>query len=104
MINLTQEEWEEKVSSDREAVIIDVRTREECECGMLENAVCLNLFDRAGFVAEVEQMDKSKHYYLYCRSGQRSAGACRLMEEMGIENTFNLLGGIINWKGELIKP
>jgi len=42
---------------------------------------------------------KSKNYYVYCRSGNRSNNACNVMKEMGFENTFNLVGGRMQWKG-----
>jgi rhodanese-related sulfurtransferase len=49
-------------------------------------------------------LDKSKNYYVYCRSGARSEQACHLMSQMGFENTFNLLGGIMQWQGEVVSP
>ena len=47
----------------------------------------------------MEQLDKSKAYFVYCRSGARSARACAVMEQSGFPVTFNLLGGIIAWEG-----
>jgi rhodanese-related sulfurtransferase len=49
------------------------------------------------------KLEKSKNYYVYCRSGARSAKACEVMNELGIENTFNLTGGIL-WNGDLVSP
>jgi rhodanese-related sulfurtransferase len=34
----------------------------------------------------------------------RSAKACEVMNELGIENTFNLTGGILAWNGDLVSP
>lgn len=97
MKNLTQKEWEEKFA-DKNSVVLDVRTQQECMQGMLANATCLDIFQRESFLAGLEKMDKSKSYYVYCRSGQRSAGACRLMDEMGFGDVYNLIGGISDWK------
>jgi rhodanese-related sulfurtransferase len=102
MKNITQQEWEEKVAADKNAVILDVRTEQECMQGMLANAQCVDIFRRDNFIVEMEKMDKSKNYYVYCRSGQRSAGACHVMDQMGFANTYSLIGGISNWTGEIV--
>jgi rhodanese-related sulfurtransferase len=54
-------------------------------------------------MAEVEKLEKDTDYYVYCRSGKRSEMACQLMERAGIESTFNLQGGILDWTGDLKK-
>lgn len=50
---------------------------------------------------EVEELDKTKNYYVYCQAGMRSAKACGIMNQLGIENTYNLLGGIGEWTGPI---
>ena len=44
-----------------------------------------------GFVYLVDELDKTKNYYVYCKAGGRSAQACAIMNQLGFENTFNLL-------------
>lgn len=101
MKEITQEEWREKLEQDDKAVVLDVRTEEEMEEGYLANAKLIDIYKGQEFVDEIEKLDKSKNYYIYCRSGQRSAQACQLMDQMGFANTYNLLGGIIEWEGEI---
>ncbi len=36
----------------------------------------------------------------YCRSGARSAQACAWLMSQGIENVYNLAGGIMSWARE----
>ena len=95
-MNLTQEDWIAQFESDENAVILDVRTAMEFEEGYIAGAI--------NFVADLETLDKSKNYYVYCRSGARSANACAIMNELGFENTYNLLGGIIEWDGDIVEP
>ena len=57
-----------------------------------------------GFIYEIEELDKNKNYYVYCRSGARSAKACQIMNELGINNAYNLLGGILDWEGDTVNP
>jgi len=48
---------------------------------------------------EIQSMDAYKNYYVYCRSGARSAQACKIMGQIGIPTTYNLLGGFMEWDG-----
>ncbi|WP_298352257.1 rhodanese-like domain-containing protein [uncultured Dokdonia sp.] len=97
MKDLTIPEWEEKIAQDKDAVILDVRTEEETENGIIEGAKVIDIYQGQGFIDEVEKLDKDKNYYVYCRSGARSAQACALMGQLGFETTYNLLGGYMAW-------
>lgn len=101
-MNLSQEEWVSQFEADENAVILDVRTEDECDQGIIENAIHIDFYKVDDFVAAIEALDKTKNYYVYCRSGVRSAKACQIMNELGIENAYNLLGGIIEWEGEIV--
>ncbi len=98
--DITQEEWQDLIANDSKAVILDVRTEEEVEDGFIPDMLNIDIRKGQGFLDEVEKLDKSKNYYVYCRSGARSAQACTLMNQMGFETTYNLIGGFMNWDGE----
>ncbi|UOB16853.1 rhodanese-like domain-containing protein [Abyssalbus ytuae] len=102
-MNLSQEEWTEKLQADENAVILDVRTEEEVEYGYIPGAINIDIRLGQEFVEEVGKLDKSKNYYVYCRSGARSASACSIMNQLGIENAYNLMGGILEWEGDIIE-
>ena len=55
-------------------------------------------------MGEIENIDKSKKYYVYCRSGARSGQACQVMNSIGINETNNLSGGILEWTGKTVLP
>ena len=103
-MNLTQENWVSQFEADENAVILDVRTTAECSEGIIPNAINIDIHSGQEFVNAVEALDKSKNYYVYCRSGMRSAKACEIMNQLGFENAFNLTGGIIEWDGEVVEP
>lgn len=103
MKNLTQEQWKEGIEKDENASILDVRTEEEYIEGFIPNSSNLDIYKGQEFLDEVGKLDKSKNYYVYCRSGARSAQACALMNQNGIENTYNLMGGITEWEGDINK-
>ena len=99
--DITQDQWEDLIAKDDNAVILDVRTEEEVEDGFIPNMLNIDIRKGQDFLDEIEKLDKSKNYYVYCRSGGRSAQACTLMNQMGFETTYNLLGGFMNWDGEV---
>lgn len=101
MADLTQEEWQEQLLKDENAFILDVRTEDEVEEGFIPNATNIDIYLGQEFIDQVEALDKSKNYYIYCRSGGRSAQACAIMNQLGYANTFNLLGGFNDWQGDV---
>src|SRR5690606_41290630 len=98
---LSQEEWAEQLASDNNAVILDVRTDAEVAEGIIPNAIHIDIYKGDAFIEAVDALDKSKNYYVYCRSGNRSGQACKIMEELGFENAYNLEGGILEWTGDI---
>lgn len=103
MADLTQDEWMEQLEQDTNAVILDVRTPEEIEEGYIPNAINIDFYLGQEFLQELEKLDKSKNYYVYCRTGNRSRQACSLMNTMGIKKAYNLMGGIAEWEGEIVE-
>ena len=100
-MDLSQNEWAEMHRS-KEAILLDVRTLEEYNQGHIPNAKLIDIQNPSNFLQELELLNPSKTYLVYCRSGARSSQACILMKNKGIINSFNLLGGIIQWKGEIV--
>ena len=102
MSDLSQHEWAEQLENDSNAVILDVRTAEEMEEGYIPDALHIDIYLGQEFLDEIDKLDKSKNYYVYCRSGNRSRQACALMKNAGIPNAYNLEGGIIEWEGDIV--
>ena len=101
MADLTQDQWKSQLEADNNAFILDVRTNAEVEEGIIPEAKQIDIYRGQGFLKEVQELDKSKNYYIYCRSGNRSRQACSVMNQLGFENTYNLIGGFIEWKGKV---
>ena len=100
-MDLTQEEWASDLENDNNAIVLDVRTLAEVEQGVIPNAIHIDIYRGQGFIDELEKLDKTKNYYVYCRSGNRSRQACSIMDQLGFENAYNLMGGITEWDGEI---
>lgn len=99
-MDLSQIEWRSNFEADKNPFLLDVRTPDEFDAGHIPGATLLNIQQANDFMEGIQSMDTTKNYYVYCRSGARSLQACQLMNHLGIENTYNLLGGFIEWKGE----
>ena len=103
MSDLSQNEWANALVEHPEAVVLDVRTEDEFESGHIPNALNIDLRMGSGFIDEVNALDKNKSYYVYCRSGARSAQAVQVMRDLGFSETYNLIGGILEWEGETVE-
>ena len=101
-MDLSQKMWIQNQQSESESVILDVRTPEEYQAGHIPNAKLINIQNPHEFMNKLSELDASKKYYVYCRSGARSAQACQLLKQHGISDCYNLLGGVVEWKGNLI--
>ncbi len=101
MADLSQEEWAAQLAKDENAFLLDVRTEDEVAEGYIPNATNIDIHLGQGFLDELEKLDKSKSYYVYCRSGGRSGQACAIMNSVGFEKAYNLEGGFMNWQGEV---
>ena len=103
-MDLSQKDWTEQLLQDSNAAILDVRTPEEWREGIIPNAIQLDIYQGQGFIYKLEELDKSKNYYVYCKAGGRSAQACSIMKQLGFENTYNLIGGMLQWNGDVVAP
>jgi rhodanese-related sulfurtransferase len=103
-MNLSQQDWALQLEADTNAIILDVRTEDECNEGIIPNALMIDIYKGQGFIYELEALDKSKNYYVYCKAGGRSGQACDIMGQLGFSNTYNLLGGFMKWQGETVLP
>ena len=93
--NISVEKFE-TLMNEEDAVVIDVRSPQEEVEGKIEDSLLINIMD-ASFPTEIEKLDKDKTYLVYCRSGNRSATACKFMASKGFSKLYNLEGGIIAW-------
>ena len=101
MNELAPDAWAELQEQTSESVILDVRTEEEFESGYIKGALNMDIRGGPDFLDSIESLDKSKSYFLYCRSGARSGQACQLMSQMGFSALYNLDGGVLAWEGDL---
>lgn len=93
--SLNGPEFKEEFSKSSQPVLIDVRTSAEFATGSIPGAKNIDIMS-PDFQKKIEALDKAKDYYLFCRSGNRSAQACSMMAEKGLK-VYNLKGGVGAW-------
>jgi rhodanese-related sulfurtransferase len=87
-------------------ILLDVRTPEEFTASHLKNAIQIDYY-AADFKTEIDKLDRSKAYLVYCRTGHRSGIARDMMKEMGFTRLYNMAGGITEWFAQgypVVKP
>ncbi|MEO7989544.1 MAG: rhodanese-like domain-containing protein [Chryseolinea sp.] len=97
--SLKSKDFQQKLANTSDAILLDVRTDEEFKSEHIPNAININVMEDS-FIAKIAALDKTKTYFVYCRSGGRSGSACSIMSKQGY-NVYNLAGGISNWTGEV---
>ena len=94
-IDLSVTEFSSKISQPG-VVTLDVRTPAEFAEGYIEGARLID-FQSGNFENEIAILDKNATYAVYCRSGNRSGQAVKVMQDAGFANVFNMNGGVIEW-------
>ena len=92
--DITVAKLERKISKDIQ--LVDVRTPKEFKEGHIGNAVNIDV-NSPDFIANLQQLNKNKKVYVYCRTGKRSAMAAKKMDSLGFKKIYNLPVGIVGW-------
>jgi len=86
-----------QIMNQDDTLLIDVREDNELKDAAIADHKHIPLGKVLGRLGELEKF-KEKDIVVYCRSGHRSASACRTLSKNGFEKIHNLKGGIIAWK------
>ena len=78
--------------SSNEIIVIDVRTFEEVKTGVIQDAIHIEWTKLEEAITNLD-ISKEQPIYLYCRSGNRSGKATKILEKIGYTNAINA-GGI----------
>ncbi len=84
---------------DANITLLDVRTAAEIKSdGKLKNSILVPVQLLEQNLDKLEKYKNSK-VFIYCRSGNRSITASRILSDAGFK-TYNIQGGINQWKRE----
>jgi rhodanese-related sulfurtransferase len=85
--------------------IIDARTKAEFQGGTLDSRAILIEVQKgakskesiANLDGELEKLDKTKTWIVYCAKGPRSKGLAEKMTNLGFEDVYVVEGGIVGY-------
>ena len=100
--NLNPNDFGQKITQHTEGVVLDVRTADEFKSGHLPKAINANVMSNE-LITKAGKLHKAKPVFVYCRSGARSARACKTLVNMGFTDVYNMSGGISSWNGKVVK-
>jgi rhodanese-related sulfurtransferase len=90
-------EFQAAYKKARRSQLIDVRTPEEYQAGHLPKSRNMN-FNAEDFKTKAGKLKKKRPVFLYCRSGNRSSKAAKLLTELGFKKVYDMQGGILEWE------
>ena len=95
---ITVQELNELFENKEDFQLIDVREEFEHKVANIGG----QLIPLGKIYFHLSEIDKDKKVVIYCRSGKRSADAIKLLQDaVGLENLYNLKGGILAWSAEI---
>ncbi len=81
--------WEDVKERNEDVKVLDVRTDREYEAGAYKDCIHIPLDDLRN---RLNELDMTKTYLVYCRTGLRSYIACRILSQNGFK-VKNITGG-----------
>ncbi len=98
MKEITVQELKQMIDNHEDFQLIDVREEHEYELVNLGGL----LIPLATIIDRASEILKNKKVVFHCRSGKRSATAIAALEaEFGLDNLYNLKGGILAYAHEV---
>jgi rhodanese-related sulfurtransferase len=92
---INAQELFDMIQGKNQLELVDIRTPAEIERGVIPNAKTLPMHL---IPLNINYFSLSqRQIVIYCRTGSRSAQACRFLNQQGINNVINLRGGIVKW-------
>ncbi|MGD9548209.1 MAG: rhodanese-like domain-containing protein [Candidatus Krumholzibacteriia bacterium] len=85
--------------SELDPFILDVRTPREFQDGHIDGATLIPVQQFQQRIGEIAA-HKNDPVFVYCRTGNRSTVAAKLMIDAGFTNVINLRQGIVEWSRE----
>lgn len=96
MESITVDELKKKILDSNPVNIVDVRTNEETEMGVIPGAKTIPMDEISD---NLKEFNKNDTYYIVCAAGSRSAKVVSYLEEQGV-HAVNVEGGMNAWGDE----
>ena len=86
-----------QLMNNEDVVVLDVREASETAVGKIAKAVQIPVGAVKTRIAELDK-HKGKTLLVYCKTGARSAAACKELSQHGFDKVYSLNGGLLAWQ------
>lgn len=93
---MSNEDLARRLEAGESLIVLDVREADEFEAGHIPGAISVPVESLPDYLA---QLDRTAEIAVICRSGRRSAYACRILQQAGFEKVVNVVPGMSRWSG-----
>ena len=97
--HLSHEDAKIMIESNPDAIVLDVRTKEEYGRKHIPNALLVPI-DNLSNGDFSKLPDKDATILIYCWTGRRAEDAAQILIEHGYKNVYEF-GGIVDWNGSI---
>ena len=97
IISVTVENVFEIINSNKDYLLLDVRSIEEYEKFHIDEAKNIMLSE---IINRLDELPKSRPIIVYCDTGDRSKLAANILVKNGFTEVYNMEGGILSWQGK----
>ena len=92
--DVTVQEARSLIEDKPDLVILDVSTTSEYEDGHIEGAVNIPVQELS---ARLDELSNEDELLVYCRTGNRSAQAVDILQDVGFTEIYHMNAGITEW-------
>ncbi len=93
---LAPHEFDQKLKSTPDRILLDVRTPREVAGGVIEGAQVMD-YRSENFKDQLAQLPTGKPVFVYCAAGGRSGKTAKMLQELGYTTVYDLKGGFTAW-------
>jgi phage shock protein E len=97
LIPVTSAQVEPLKKSEKNLVIIDLRTPGEYNGGFIANAQNIDTYS-PDLVEQLNQLDKNSTYLIYCRTKNRSGSVGNYMVQNGFKKVYQMVDGYVGYQ------
>ena len=98
-IYVTPEEVKEKIDSQEEFNLVDIRPYPLYSQAHIVGAISMPFEE---IISRYEELDPRNEIVLYCRTGQTALTASELLNRLGFNDVKSMQGGILQWRYGLV--
>jgi rhodanese-related sulfurtransferase len=82
---------------DDKFAILDIRTPGEFQSSHLAKSIPIDFYSPT-FADQLNRLDKTKTYLVYCRTGNRSTKSLQIFKKLKFQKVYHMTFGISDWK------